>query len=90
MSVAMFVIGFVIFSAYVYFMIWNIYYGARKQREENYPNYYDRHGPMGEPKTDDMDMDGMGNFSRFPSDNIKIEERKLKRKEYETIRRTKK
>lgn len=79
MSVAMFVIGFMIFSAYVYFLIWNIYYGSKKQREENYHNI-----------PDVMDMDGMGNFSRFPTDDIKIEERKFKRKEYETLRRTKK
>ena len=51
----------------------------KKQREENYPNI-----------PDVMDMDGMGNFSRFPTDDIKIEERKLKRKKYETLRRTKK
>jgi len=34
----MFVVGFIIFGAYMYLMIWNIFYSARKQREENYPN----------------------------------------------------
>lgn len=50
----------------MYFTLWNIFYSSKKQREENYPNYYDRHGQMGESKADNMDMDGMGNFSRFP------------------------
>ena len=55
------------------FLIWNIYYSSRKQREENYPDLTG----MGEV---DADMDGMGNFSRFPED-IKIERsRKLKKK----------
>lgn len=59
MSWTFFLVGAVIFSAYIYFTIWNIFYGARKNKEENYPSYYDRHG---------MDSDGMGNFSRFPSE----------------------
>lgn len=75
----MFVIGFVIFSAYVYFLIWNIYYSSRKQKEENYPDI-----------VDDIDMDGMGDFSRFPTD-VTIEERKIKKKKkYETTRSSKK
>ena len=44
MSIAMFIVGFCIFTAYVGFLIWNIFYSARKNREENYPNYYARHG----------------------------------------------
>lgn len=44
MSVAMFIVGFCIFAIYVGFLIWNIFYSARKNREENYPNYYTRHG----------------------------------------------
>ena len=64
MNLGFFIMGGLIFSVYIYFTIWNIFYGARKQREENYPNYYDRHGRQ--PMADDMDMDGMGNFSRFP------------------------
>ena len=68
MNLGFFIMGGLIFAVYIYFTIWNIFYGARKQREENYPNYYDRHGsPMRESRADDMDMDGMGNFSRFPS-----------------------
>jgi hypothetical protein len=68
MNLGFFIMGGLIFAVYIYFTVWNIFYGARKQREENYPNYYDRHGQMGVSKADDMDMDGMGNFSRFPVD----------------------
>ena len=31
----MFIIGFIIFVIYVYFLIWNIFYSSKKQREEN-------------------------------------------------------
>ena len=73
MNVTMFIVGAVIFSIYIYFTIWNIFYGARKNREENYPGYYDRHG---------MDLDGMGNFSRFGSEKRvkEVSRKKYKRK----------
>ena len=45
MNVAMFIVGAVIFGVYVTFLIWNIFYGARKNKEENYPGYYERHQP---------------------------------------------
>ena len=45
MSIAMFIVGVTIFSTYVIFLVWNIFYGARKNREENYPGYYERHQP---------------------------------------------
>ena len=56
MGLAMFIIGFVVFVIYVYFLIWNIFYNSKKQREEN--KYGDQ--------PDILDTDGMGNFSRFP------------------------
>ena len=56
MGLGMFIIGFIIFLFYVYFLIWNIFYSNKKQREEN--NYADN--------SDEMDSDGMGNFTRFP------------------------
>ena len=62
----MFIVGFVIFSAYMYLMIWNIFYSARKQREENYP---DLNG-MGNTINS-----GVGSKERF-----KIEPQKKKRK----------
>lgn len=62
MNVAMFIVGFCIFSVYIYFTIWNIFYSSRKNKEENYPDYYARH-----EQVDNMDMDGMGNQGRFPT-----------------------
>ncbi len=88
MNLGFFIMGGLIFAVYIYFTIWNIFYGARKQREENYPNYYDRHGQMGQPKADDMDMDGMGNFSRFPVDKER-EALKKKRSSRKTKTKTK-
>ena len=70
MNIGMFIVGAVIFSIYIYFTIWNIFYSARKNREENYPTYDDKHG---------MDMDGMGNFSRFPTEK---RVKKITRKKY--------
>lgn len=66
MSLGFFIVGAIIFAVYVYLMIWSIFYHNKKQQEENYPNLTG----MGET----IDYDGMGNFSRFPS------ERKTKRK----------
>ena len=56
MSLTMFIVGTVIFAAYIYLTIWSIYYNSKKQQEENYPDldgmgqtidydgtYYDRH-----------------------------------------------
>ena len=61
MSIAMFIVGGAIFATYVVFLIWNIFYGSRKQREENYPDieYYNRHHNL------DADYDGIGNQGRF-------------------------
>jgi preprotein translocase subunit YajC len=56
MSLTMFIIGLVIFIIYVYFLIWNIFYSTKKQRQEN--KYSDQ--------PDVLDSDGMGDFSRFP------------------------
>jgi hypothetical protein len=43
MNIVMFIVGFVIFKAYVGFLMWNIFYNHNKNREENYPGYYTRH-----------------------------------------------
>lgn len=58
MSFSMYIVGFVIFAVYMYFTIWNINNGSKKQEETRLDQY------------DVMDMDGMGNFSRFPKDEI--------------------
>ena len=57
MSLGMFIVGFLIFGVYVFFLIWNIFYNGKKQREENYPNL-DVH------KVDVNDWDGIGNQGR--------------------------
>ena len=51
MNIAMFIVGASIFSVYVALLMWNIFYGARKNREENYPGYYARHG---QPEQDEL------------------------------------
>ena len=67
MSLAFFIVGGVIFSIYLYFLIWNILISNRKQREENYPGYYSRQGMV-----DNIDMDGQGNYGRFvPEKKVK-------------------
>ena len=73
MSPAFFIVGFCIFSLYVYFLIWNIFYQTKKQREEGNgtQGYYERHQP------DDIDMDGMGNQGRF---NATLKPKAKKRK----------
>ncbi|MDG1046408.1 MAG: hypothetical protein P8P81_07365 [Bacteroidia bacterium] len=58
MNVVMYIIGFILFGAYCCFMAWSISYGNKKQEETN--NYANLSDPT--------DMDGMGNFSRFPKD----------------------
>ena len=55
----MFIVGFVIFAAYIALTVWSIFYNSRKQQEENYPNLTG----MG----DRVDYDGMGNYGRFPT-----------------------
>lgn len=43
MNIVMFIVGAIIFSIYVGFLMWNIFYNHNKNREENYPGYYVRH-----------------------------------------------
>ncbi|MFT5847924.1 MAG: hypothetical protein ACJARX_002002 [Psychroserpens sp.] len=38
MNIGFFIIGAIIFSIYIGLTMWNIFYSAKKQREENYPN----------------------------------------------------
>ena len=57
MNPYMFLIGAVIFSAYLFFLLWSITYSNKKQREENYPNM----------SVDNIDMDGIGNYGRIPN-----------------------
>ncbi|WP_296635585.1 hypothetical protein [Polaribacter sp.] len=70
MNLEFFIVGGVIFSVYMYFTLWNIYYSSKKQRENNYPNYN---------QPDTMDMDGMGNYGRFPKIDTTNPKNKVKR-----------
>ena len=56
MSLLFFGVGFIIFSIYLIFLIWNIIYNGNKQQKENYPNI----------EADVIDMDGIGNQGRIP------------------------
>jgi hypothetical protein len=75
MNPVMFLVGGIIFAAYMYFLIWNIFHNSKRNREENYPDYYARHG-----QPDNMDYDGMGNFSRTPSTEPKPRKRPKRNK----------
>ena len=61
MSPLFFIVGFCIFSLYIYFTMWIIFDQNKKQREEGNggQSYYERHQP------DAIDMDGIGNQGRF-------------------------
>ena len=67
MSIVFFGVGFILFSIYLVFLIWNIIYNGNKQQEENYPTL----------QGDVIDMDGMGNQGRFP---VEISKRKKSKK----------
>lgn len=66
MNILMFIVGFVIFSVYVAFLVWNIFHNHNKNGEQNYTDYYRRH-----KQPDVMDMDGMGNYGRVPNKKVK-------------------
>lgn len=62
MSAQMYIVGGVLFAIYIYFTIWNIMRNNRSQNTNDGPE---------QSHHDAVDMDGMGNFSRFPSDKHK-------------------
>ena len=66
MSIAFFGVGFILFSIYLVFLVWNIIYNGNKQQEENYPTLKTRQDNV-------IDMDGIGNQGRFP---VEINKRK--------------
>ena len=39
MSLIFFGVGFILFSIYLVFLMWNIVYNGKKQKEENYPEF---------------------------------------------------
>tara|TARA_B100000768_G_C11278623_1_gene377268 strand:+ start:2909 stop:3106 length:198 start_codon:yes stop_codon:yes gene_type:complete len=60
MSILFFAVGFVIFSVYLFFLIWNISKNTKKQLRENSTNIDD---------DNPVDYDGGGNWGRFPDTN---------------------
>ena len=62
MSLVFFGVGFLLFSIYLIFLIWNIVYNGKKQKEQNYPN-------LDFNKNDNIDSDGVGNQGRVPNNN---------------------
>lgn len=73
MSVTMWIVGSVIFAVYMYFTIWNINNGSKPPAQREDTSY------------DVMDMDGMGNFSRFGT-NIEVKKRSAGKKK-KSVRR---
>ena len=67
MSTTMWIVGSIIFAVYMYFTIWNINNGSKQIQQREDTSY------------DVMDMDGMGNFSRFPTD-VKVTKRNARKK----------
>ena len=41
MNIGMFIVGAIIFSIYVFFLIWNIFDSAKKNKRDNYPTVHD-------------------------------------------------
>jgi len=68
MSVTMWIVGSVIFTVYMYFTIWNINRNGVKPPQQREDASYDV-----------IDTDGMGNFSRFPTNTNKHNARKKKK-----------
>jgi len=73
MNVTMWIVGSIIFITYMYFTIWNINNGSKPTKQPEESSY------------DIMDMDGMGNFSRFPT-NINTSKHDARKKK-KTIQR---
>jgi len=73
MSGGFFIVGGIIFSFYVYFLIWNINTSAKKNKKENYPDFR---------RVDVVDMDGHGNYGRFPKTTTTNKRVKRKKKQY--------
>jgi len=61
----MFIVGSIIFILYMLGLLTMIN-RSHKSQEKDFPNLSD--------KVDEMDMDGMGNFSRFPMKQKRMEE----------------
>ena len=65
MQIVMFIVGSIIFILYMLGLLTMIN-RSHKSQEKDFPNLSD--------KVDEMDMDGMGNFSRFPMKQKRMED----------------
>lgn len=88
MTTTMFIVGLCIFVVYLYALLRAIHWGHTSQRDEfmqdpEMRNYYSRHG-----MPDNMDYDGMGDFSRFPDTEMPTPKRR-KRKTSKSKTKTK-
>ena len=60
MSLVFFGVGFLLFSIYLIFLIWNVIYKVNKQKDKNNLN-------LGTTNSDNIDLDGIGNQGRVPN-----------------------
>jgi hypothetical protein len=60
MSLVFFGVGFLLFSIYLIFLIWNLLYNVNKKKDKNNPN-------LGTSNSDNIDLDGIGNQGRVPN-----------------------
>tara|TARA_B100002019_G_C21107642_1_gene516758 strand:+ start:279 stop:461 length:183 start_codon:yes stop_codon:yes gene_type:complete len=60
MSLVFFGVGFLLFSIYLIFLIWNVIYKVNKQKDKNNSN-------IGTTNSDNIDLDGIGNQGRVPN-----------------------
>jgi hypothetical protein len=60
MSLIFFGVGFLLFSIYLIFLIWNLLYNVNKKKDKNNPN-------LGTSNSDNIDLDGIGNQGRVPN-----------------------
>lgn len=64
MSFGFFIVGGLLFAAYMALTIWGITHANKKQSESNNYSITDR------AKYDELDSDGMGNYGRFPKEDM--------------------
>ena len=69
MEIVMFTIGTLIFIAYMFGLLTMINRSHKQQASEN--NSYKEFMKKVQDAVDDVDHDGMGDFSRFPSQETK-------------------
>ena len=74
MEIGKFIVGSLIFIAYMFGLLTMIN-KSHKEQEKELPN-----------RVDEMDMDGMGNYGRFPATTKKMDVRKRSRNKATTVK----